>query len=239
MKKFICILSTILLFATASGQEYRKDRLFMPKASLGAGFQVSYLDLTSNDSDFMMMLKGIDAQGTYFSVAPYVSYAYRDNKAVGIKFNYAKGSADLSGADLSLFSDDLTMHLEDMSAYSQSYQVQIFHRSFFGLDDTGRFGLFNDMVLSFGDSRSSFLLGQMSLDTYSRTRKAQLGVCPGIMIFILNNISTYVSMSIGGVSYSHTDCIEKGVSVGKRDQMKTHFSPDITGIAFGMTFYLK
>ena len=84
-------------------------------------------------------------------------------------------------------------------------QLQFFQRSYRGLDQNGRFGLFNDLVLSYGTSRSSFSVGEKNLDAYTNTKKVKLGICPGIMIFILNNISTHVSMSIGGVSFTHTE----------------------------------
>ncbi|MCF0176205.1 MAG: hypothetical protein HUJ94_05150 [Bacteroidales bacterium] len=239
MKKSIILTTAALLLCFVSfGQEVRKDKLFMPKGNAGAGLQVSYIDLGSNDSDLMMLLQGINADGTYFSFAPFFTYSYRNNKALGARFRYSTAKAGVSNADLSLFSEDLSLSVENLSAKLRSYQFQVFRRSYMGLDNNGRFGLFNDLVLSYSNSRNSFMSGEDDLDAYFLAKKVKLGICPGIMIFILNNLSTHVSMSIGGVSYSHTDCIEKGEKVGKRDYMKAHFAPDVTDISFGMTFYL-
>ena len=63
------------------------------------------------------------------------------------------------------------------------------------------------------------------------------GICPGIMIFILNNISTHVSMSIGGVSFTHTENFKDGVLSGSRDYTKAHFAPDVSDISMGLTVY--
>lgn len=238
-KVTVITLMVALFFSTmASAQEYRKETLFMPKGTSGAGIQISYLDLGSTDSDIMLVLKELNATGTYMSVAPFYTYTYKDNRCIGARLKYTKGTGDISKADLSLFSDDLSFSVEDIAASTRSIQMQVFQRSYLGLDSHGRFGLFNDLTLSYGNTRSSFSLNQESLNAYSLTKKVKLGVSPGIMIFILNNVSTHVSMSIGGVSYTHTDNIKDGEVVGKRDFTKAHFAPDVTDITMGITIYL-
>ena len=236
--RFLLVFAALLICTAMSAQEKREDKLYMPKGSAGIGLQVSYFDLGSTDSDVMLLLKNLNAQGTYASVAPYFFYSYKDNKAVGLRFKYSKLTGGVANADISLFSEDLSFKLSGLSANTRSFQVQAFHRSYMGLDERGRFGLFNDMVLSYTNSRVNLALSEDQKDAYSITRKVKLGVCPGIMIFILNNLSTHVSVSIGGVSYSHINCYEKGTQIGKRNQTKAHFTPDITDISFGMTLFL-
>ena len=236
-KQFLFIFIALLICATASGQEIRKDRLFMPKSSSGIGLQVSYFDFGSSDSDVMLLLKNLNATGSYTSFAPFYVYTYKNNMAIGARLKYSRAIAGISNADLSLFSEDLSLTLENIKADTRSFQAQLFHRSYMGLDNHGRFGLFNDIVLSYTDARSSFDMGETSADAYSQSKKVKLGFCPGIMIFILNNISTHVSMNIGGISYRHVDCVENGNVVGSRDNTKAHFAPDLTDISFGMTFY--
>lgn len=231
------LVAALLLCVAASAQEYRKDKLFMPKGSSGAGLQVSYIDLGSTDSDLLLVLDGLNAEGTMMSVTPFLSYTYRDNKAIGVKLKYSKGAGGISNADITFLSDDPLLSLEDVKANTRNVQLQLFRRSYLGLDEHGRFGLFNDIVLSYGSSRSSFSVGEKNLDAYSSTEKFKLGICPGIMIFILNNVCTHVSMSIGGVSYTHTDNYKDGVIKGSRDYTKAHFAPDITDISMGLTVF--
>ncbi|MGN0202450.1 MAG: hypothetical protein ACI399_06035 [Candidatus Cryptobacteroides sp.] len=236
--KYSSAMAAALLFCICvSAQEYRKDRLFMPKGSSGAGLQVSYMDLSSTDSDLLLVLDGLNAQGTIMSVAPFFSYTYKDNKAIGFKLKYSKGSGGISDTDISFLSDDPLLSIEDVTANTRNFQFQLFKRSYLGLDENGRFGLFNDIVLSYGSSRSSFAVGPDNLDSYSNTDKIKLGICPGIMIFILNNVCTHVSMSIGGISYTHIDNYKDGVINGSRDYTKAHFAPDVTDISMGLTVF--
>ena len=233
----LALVASLLFCIQASSQEYRKDRLFMPKGTSSGGLQISYVDLSSIDSDIFLIVDGLNAEGTMMSVAPFFSYTYKDNKAVGLKLKYSKGSGGISDVDLSLLSDDPLLSLEDIKASTRNIQLQFFQRSYLGLDQNGRFGLFNDLVLSYGTSRSSFSVGEKNLDAYTNTEKVKLGICPGIMIFILNNISTHVSMSIGGVSFTHTENFKDGVLSGSRDYTKAHFAPDVSDISMGLTVY--
>ncbi|MGN1214757.1 MAG: hypothetical protein ACI4TJ_00775 [Candidatus Cryptobacteroides sp.] len=237
LKYSMALFAALFFCISTSAQEYRKDKLFMPKGCSGAGLQVSYLDIGSTDSDLLLVLDGLNADGTLMSVAPFLSYTYKDNKAIGVKLKYSKGTGGISNADISFLGDDPLLTLEDVKANTRNVQIQLFRRSYLGLDEHGRFGLFNDIVLSYGSSRSSFSVGEKNLDAYSTTDKFKLGVCPGIMIFILNNVCTHVSMSIGGVSYTHTDNFKDGVIKGRRDYTKAHFAPDITDISMGLTVF--
>lgn len=215
-----------------------EQRLFIGKGEVALGASFSYLDLSSSDSQFFMLLQDFNAYGKTFSVTPMVSYAIADNKAVGVQIKYSNADAVVSGADLSLLSDDLSLSLSDLQAHNNSIETAFFYRSCIGLDDKGRFGLFTDLELAYSHGKSLFSYAGNSLDSYTISDKVNFSIHPGLEVFVMNNVSVQVSIGIGGASYTSTRCIKAGEVVGRRDASTARFYLDITDIALGITFHI-
>ncbi len=66
------------------------------------GLTASYGTLSSEDTDFLVILDNIDADGTIASVKPYFGYFYRNNRCIGVRFGYTYVDAKLNGARLDL-----------------------------------------------------------------------------------------------------------------------------------------
>jgi len=214
------------------------NRLFMPKRDLGLGVQFSYFDISAMDSEFMMLLQNMNANGKYFSVAPFVTYSYKDNRSVGLRMRYSTFDAGVSNLDLSLLSDDLTFNASDIHGESTSMQYSVFQRSYVGLDKSGRLGLFSDVSLSYSRTQTSFLSGSDPLDAYTVTRRIRLAAHPGLEIFVMNNVSTHFSIGIGGLTFTDAKNFKQGNVTGSRKYSNARFMLDITDISMGMTFHL-
>ena len=214
------------------------DRLFMPKGDFSAGVQFSYVDLFSNDSEYLMLLQHLDASGTMMTVAPYLDYTYRNNRTVGLRAKYSTAKGAVSNADLSMLSDDLSFSLSDIRADSRSIQTEVFHRAYASLDRRSRFGVFTDVSLGYSYTRTSFSYNEESLDSYSAANRVKIAVHPGLMVFVTNSISTHVSIGIGGATYNHIDYYKNGEIVGTRDFSKVRFMLDILDISFGLSFHI-
>lgn len=260
MRKLICILAVLLFplagcFAQKKHREPVKmgvqlhesdtvksrkldQRLFVVKGDLGVGIQFSYLDMTSSDSEFMMLLQSFNAYGSVFSVAPFVSYAIKRNQSLGLRVKYLKADLGVTNADLSLLSDDLTLNLQDIRGHANSIQGILFYRTYIGLDNLGRFGLFNDLSLTYARSKTSFSYKDRDLGSYTISNRLKLGLHPGLEFFMMNNVSTHVSIGIGGVSYTNSKFYKDGAVSGTRNATKARFMLDITDISIGMTIHL-
>ena len=215
-----------------------EQRLFIEKGEVALGASFSYLDLSSSDSQFFMLLQDFNAYGKTFSVTPIISYAIADNKAVGLQIKYSNSDAVVSGADLSLLSDDLSLSLSDLPAHNNSIEAAFFYRSCMGLDDKGRFGLFTDLELAYSHGNSLFSYAGNGLDSYTVSDKIKLSIHPGLEVFVMNNVSVHFSIGIGGASYTSTRCVKAGEVVGRRDASNARFYLDITDIALGITFHI-
>lgn len=232
------------------GAEIRKDslkkkrtrtlseHLIIPKGEWQVGAQISHVSLSSNNSEYMLLLNNLDANGSITKVAPFVAYSYHDNRSVGLKLQYTSASGDIEDGNLDFLSDDLNFEIEDVRASMNSFQAAVYHRSYIGLDNRGRIGLFSDISLGYTNSKTVFTYNEDTADTYARSNQLKLSLHPGIVIFAMNNVSTHVSMGIGGISFNNTKYIKAGETIGKRNYSKANFKLDVLDISIGVTIHL-
>ncbi len=213
------------------------ERIFMPKGDLSAGAQFFCLDFSGSDSEFLLLLQHLDARGSIMSFSPYFSWCYADNRAVGLRAGYSSASGEVSNADLSMLTDDLSLSVNDLRADSRTIRSELFHRTYVPLDARGRFGLFADLSLSWSHGNTSFSGDAGTMDTTASSDKLRISVHPGIMVFILNNLSTHISIGAGGAGYTHIDYLKDGESVGTRKFAKVNFMPDIFDISYGLSLH--
>ena len=76
------------------------DRLFMPKGDFSAGVQFFYADLSSTDSEYLMLLQHLDANGTMMTLSPYMDYTYKNNRSVGLRAKYSSAKGGISNGGL-------------------------------------------------------------------------------------------------------------------------------------------
>ncbi len=214
------------------------DGVFMPKGDFSAGVSFFYVDLFSDNSEYMMLLQNLNANATVMSLSPYLDYTYRNNRSVGLRVKYTSANGGVESADLSMLSDDLSFSLSDIASSARSFQAEVFHRSYAPLDARSRFGVFMDVSLGYQHTRTKFSYDENSLDTYSSADKLKFAVHPGLMVFVTNSISTQVAIGIGGANYNHIDYISGGEVVGTRDFSRVRFMLDVMDISFGLSFHL-
>lgn len=212
--------------------------LIIPKKEVQVGVQLTYASLSSNDSEIALLLKDFDASGSILKIAPYVAYAYRDNRSIGLKFQYTSASGNLANADLSLLSDDLSFNIKDMKASLNAYAIGLYHRSYIGLDRRGRFGVFCDVLFTYTRSHSKFIYDESTENSYANGNNYKLSLHPGVVVFAMNNVSTHVSVGIGSVEYNQTKYFKDGYQAGTRNFSQAKFKLNILDVSFGLTIHL-
>lgn len=241
---FLLPLLSVTAFASGSNDKQEREssrgmenRVFMPKGDIMAGLQFFYMDLMSSDSEVLMLLQHLNANASVMSLSPQVFYTYRDNSSVGLNVKYSKATGGISDADFSMLSDDLSFSLSDITADSRTLSVSVVHRSYAAIDKKSRIGVFTDLALIYGHTRTSFSSDAEELPVDSETDKIRFAISPGLMVFMTNNVSSSVSVGIGGASYSHTDYISGGQVTGTRNHSQFKFMLDILNISFGLNFH--
>lgn len=209
--------------------------IFIPKGKWGFGITASYGELETEDVQVLSILKDVDFKGKMYSINPYISYFVRSNQSVGMRLNYTRGIADLGRLALD-FSDDLNFTLRDVSYYQHSYSVATFYRNYVGLDDSGRFGIFNEVALSFGNGSSRFkrLYNGEPKDTRTLVTQGALDFSPGVCIFLQDFMSFNLSFGVFGLKWRKENQITDGIDEGSRVTSGANFRFNIFNINFGL-----
>ena len=219
------------------------DKLkFAYKGEVIMGLTASYGTLSSDDTDYMIILDNINASGTVATVKPFLGYFYRDNNCIGIRFGYRHVGGSLNDVRFDLGeSNDISMDIPYLDMSSDNYSFGLFHRSYAGLDPKGRFGLFAEFELSFSTGTSDFAYESDGAirRTYSDNTRVQLMFNPGAAVYIFPNVCATVSFGLGGVQYtSVTQKDEAGNKIGSRKASNMKFKLNIAAINIGMNIHL-
>lgn len=209
--------------------------IFIPQNKWGFGITASYGELNTEDVQVLSVLKDVNFKGKQYSVKPYISYYIRNNQAVGLRFNYTRGIADLGRLAVD-FDEDLNFTLRDVSYYQQSFGVAAFYRNYIGLDHNARFGIFNQVDLEFsgGSSRFKRLYNDQPRDTRTTTTQAALNFSPGVCVFIQEYVSFNVSFGVFGLKMRHEKQLTDGVEEGSRFTSGANFRFNLFNINFGL-----
>lgn len=212
------------------------------KGEVMLGFTASYGTLTSEDTDFCLILDDINASGSVTTVKPFFGYFYRDNNCLGIRFGYRKIDGTLGNIGLDLGEkNDISFSIADMGFSSSDLSVGLFHRSYAGLDPKGRFGLFAELDLSYsaGTSRFTYVSGEETHYTRSRNAKLKLAFNPGLAVYIFPNVCGTLSFGLGGIQYATVRQFdEAGNKTGSRTASKMRFRLNLADINIGMVIHL-
>lgn len=218
---------------------------FAYKGEVMMGLTASYGTMSSDDTDIMLILDGIDADGTVATVKPFIGYFYRDNNCLGVRFGYRHMDGNLDAARYDLGeSNDASGSIPKVNFNSDNYSFGIFHRSYAGLDPKGRFGLFAEFELSLstGTSKLSYQPDTASdsmKTTLSDNTQLKLAFNPGAAVYIFPNVCATLSFGLGGIQYtSVTQKDDAGNKIGTRKASNMRFRLNVAAINFGMTIHL-
>ena len=215
---------------------------YVYKGEVMLGLTASYGTLSSDDSDFLVILDNINAEGTIATVKPYFGYFYRDNHCLGARFGYTYVDAELNTAQLDLGEgNDVSFDMPYIGVKSNNYSFGIFHRTYAGLDPRGRFGLFAEVELAMTSGRSQFTYetGGELKTTFSENTQVKFSFNPGAAVYIFPNVCATISFGLGGLQYSQvTQKDADGNKTGSRRASKMRFRLNLAAINIGMNVHL-
>lgn len=215
---------------------------FVYKGEWMLGIAASYGTLDVSDSDLMLLFDNIDFGLRRAAVMPYVAYAYRDNRSVGIRFGYEYLDGNLGNVDLNLgAAADISFGLGDIGLTSESYAWSLFHRNYIGLDRRGIVGAILESELLIKSGSSSFYMGAGDDRTYSQSKNfaAKLNLNPGLAVYVFPQVCVTVTVGIGSLYYNNIRQFnDVGVETGRRDHSALKFKLNITNIQIGLVAHL-
>lgn len=213
--------------------------LIIPKGQWAVGMTASYGEFNTDDVQILSILKNFDAKIKAYSIKPSISYFFRNNQSIGVKFDYTRTDLDLNNMTFD-FDEDINFTLRDVSYYSQSFSASINYRNYIGLGAEKRFAIFNEVDLGFGcgTSRFSRLYNDEPRETHTSITRANLNFSPGVCVFIMDYVSFNVSFGVFGLNLSHEKQTTNGVEEGSRFSSGANFKFNIFNINFGLAVHI-
>ena len=242
-KRLIFLFILGLIPFMGSAQEFDRDIeqvTFVPKGQWLFGGAFSYSQ-TSSDSYKFLVLSDINGSNYTFKVSPYFGYFIKDNLCLGGRFAYKRNMLRLDNLELDLGEDlDLGLNVKDYYTLNQVYSAALIMRNYISLGSSKRFGIFNEVRLSAGGGQGKVISGkgETLTGTFQDILEFELGVTPGILSFITNNVAVEASVNVMGFSYNRYKQTTDQVYTGVLERSSVNFKVDIFSINIGVSFYI-
>lgn len=222
---------------------------FIPKGMWMCGATVNYREW-ENENQNLLVLKNLNMEGHVFAVSPYVGYFVANNLALGLRYTYSRNYLYLGDLDVNL-GEDFNISLDNLYYLEHKHEASMFMRNYMPLFGSKIFGAFAEVRATYSRANGKNSTGSYSEDpkfntldgTYETVHKVQLGVSPGLCIFVTDFAAVETSIGVLGVDYKwssfkniHPNSTE--YEYGKSHSGGANFRFNIFSIHIGMTFYL-
>lgn len=244
IRKLFSILVVALAMAVpkASAQVEFKRGLeqvsFIPKGQWITGVSVSFSQSDQNNYQFLIV-ENLHGDAFSFKVSPMLMYAFQKDMAAGGKFAYTRTRTRLNSADIVLGGDN-NFNVDNLYSISQNYSAMAAYRNYFSLGRSRRFGFFNEVQLQVGGGESKIINGSGDdlTGTFERNWNLNVGLAPGMIMFLNNYSAIEVNVGVLGFSYNHTKATTDQIYVASRESKQANFKINLFSITFGVAFYL-
>lgn len=245
--KFITriIVSLAILCATAltvGAQEQFSRGLemvsFVPKGQWITGVSVSYTQSHQDKYQFLI-IEDITGDTYSFKLAPMLFYAFKDNLAIGGRMGYRRQKTKLDAAKV-IMDSETSYDMDHLYSISHQYYGTASFRNYISLGQSMRFGFFNEVQLEIGGGQSKLVsgTGEDLTGTYERMFNINIGLTPGMIMFLNNYSALEVSIGVLGFNYQHTHSISDQIYVANRNYKQANFKINLFSVQFGVAFYL-
>lgn len=245
VKNLKIALTLILIAAFALGthaQEHFKRGLeqisFVPKGQWIGGVSVSYSQSDFENYQFLIV-ENLNGDTYTFKVSPMVMFCFKDNLAAGGRLSYSRSRTRLDGASLVLGADT-SYDVDNLYSISHNYHGTAMFRNYISLGKSMRFGFFNEVDLSLGGGQSKLVngTGDELTGTYERNFNLNIGLTPGVIMFLSNYSALEVSIGVLGFNYTHTHSISDQIYHAERNRKSANFRINLFSVQFGVAFYI-
>lgn len=241
--KFLIAAVALMAAATpAFGQQPFKRGLeqvsFIPKGQWITGVNVSYTQNNADKYQFFIV-EDISGDAYSFKVSPMVQYCFKNNLTAGGRMSFERTKMQIDRASVVLESDD-SYDVDHFNVVSANYYGTALFRNYISLGSDMRFGFFNEVQLQLGGGQSRLLngSGEDLTGTFERNVSVNVGLTPGMIMFLNNYSAIEVNVGVLGFGYTHTKSTTDHVYVARRNSQKANFKVNLFSISFGVAFYL-
>ncbi len=211
---------------------------FIPKGQWITGVSVGFSQSDQGNYQFVIV-ENLTGDSYSFKVSPMVMYSFKDNLAAGGKMAYSRTRTRLDQADF-VVGEGTSFSLDNLYQISHSYSAMAAFRNYISLGHSRRFGFFNEVQLQVGGSQSKVANGRGDdlTGTFETSWDINVGLAPGMVMFLNNYSAIEVNVGVLGFSYSHTTAKTDQIYRAERDSKSANFRVNLFSITFGVAFYL-
>lgn len=234
----VALFSVMPLMAQEKFTRGLKQISFIPKGQWIMGVSVSYSQ-SSQDNYQFLVFENLNGDTYTFKVSPMLMYSFADNLAAGGRFAYSRQRTQLDKAQVVLDSET-SYDVDHLYSISHNYYATAAFRNYISLGSSTRFGLFNEVQLQFGGGQSKLENGS-GVDytgTFEKNFSLNVGLAPGIVMFLNNYSAIEVNVGVLGFNYQHTKSTTDQIYIANRTLKSANFKINLFSITFGVTFYL-
>lgn len=243
-KSVLFLLTVIMLFMPLTGiaqEQFRRDLehiSFVPKGQWITGISVNYSQSDQNNYQFLIF-ESINGDTYSFKISPMLMYCFKDNLAAGAKFGYQRSRTRLNSGQFVLDSET-TYDVDHLFMITSNYYGTAAFRNYISLGSSMRFGLFNEVQLELGGGQSKLTngTGDDFTGTFERNFSLNVGLTPGIAMFLSNYSAIEVNIGVLGFGYTHTKSETDKIYHSNRSTQHANFKINLFSVSFGVVFYL-
>ena len=215
-----------------------EQTVFVPKGQWVTGVSISYSQSNQNRYQFFI-LENLSGDTYSFKVSPMVLYIFANDMGAGGKFSYTRSLTKLESADIVLDSET-SYSADHLYRLSHNYYGMAILRNYFSLGKQKRFGLFTELQFQLGGGQSKLTTGtgRDLTGTYERNFQLNVGIAPGLVVFLNNYSALEVNVGVLGFNYTHTKAIKDQIYYSRRKTKYANFNINLFSISFGCAFYL-
>ena len=114
------------------------------------------------------------------------------------------------------------------------------YRNYFSIGRSKRFGFFNEVQMVLGGGQAKLMKGKGTdlTGNYERSFTLDIGLTPGVCVFLNNYSAMEVNIGVLGFSYTDTKTITDQIYMARSNYKTANFRINLFSISFGATFYL-
>lgn len=235
---FVAVMSVFGLSAQVEFKRGLEQISFIPKGQWITGVSVSFSQSNQKNYQFLIV-ESINGDTYTFKVSPMLLYCFHDNLAAGGKFAYTRSRTRLDNATV-VIDSETDYNVENLYSISQNYSAMAVFRNYISFGRSRRFGLFNEVQLQIGGGESKIANGRGKdlTGTFERSWDVNVGLAPGLIMFLNNYSAIEVNVGVLGFSYNHTKAVTDQIYDASRYGKSARFKINLFSITFGVAFYL-
>lgn len=235
---FVAVMSVFGLSAQVEFKRGLEQISFIPKGQWITGVSVSFSQSNQKNYQFLIV-ESINGDTYTFKVSPMLLYCFQDNLAAGGKFAYTRSRTRLDNATV-VIDSETDYNVENLYSISQNYSAMAVFRNYISFGRSRRFGLFNEVLLQIGGGESKIANGRGKdlTGTFERSWDVNVGLAPGLIMFLNNYSAIEVNVGVLGFSYNHTKAVTDQIYDASRYGKSARFKINLFSITFGVAFYL-